>query len=477
MKTKISILLAGLACFAFCQAALSKTITTLDLDITTKAQVFPAGTRPGGYMITAKTKGGKVVKSIYLTSLGPWRKHLELPDGDYVISIQMLNSNRKPLGKPVVKPYKVDSKGPVTLEVPTDLKIRVYDIKGGEAAWIEGKSTSGSLRTTTSQQVHAGRGDSALSDVARALLPGEWAELGTKGFDNGKIFYTRRGTILVYADEAVWDNVRKKLLFLGAQHGGTPDVGRFLSYDGKSNAWKVLPLPDYSRIPVTHAYSMETLDPATGILYYRRHNTPFVAAYDSRSNVPSWSRILEDRNLWRLNSTCGLEYFPEMEGLIIYQATRKRLLLYRPKIDKLQVLAADLGPSTYHEAARYDPVYKTMFFGGGNKSRHIWQVNSEGRVTALPDSPVIWGITHTVSVVDPTSGNFLLFARGGGFYEYDMAVGKWKTRDTSTLPFIAHYDGHGVIAAPIRAYGVILFIVTKGRGIGAVYVYRHDGHR
>ena len=131
MKVTICILLAGLGFFTNYLAAQSQTITTLDLDITTRAQVFPAGTKPGGYMITAKTKGGALVKSIYLTSLGPWRHHLPLPDGDYLITIQMLDSNRNPLGKPVVKPYKVNSNGPVTLEVPANLNIQVYDIKGG----------------------------------------------------------------------------------------------------------------------------------------------------------------------------------------------------------------------------------------------------------------------------------------------------------------------------------------------------------
>ncbi len=129
MKAKIAILLVGISLFFYCNITQSKTITTLDLGITTKEQVFPAGTRPGGYMITAKNKSGVLVKSIYLTFLGPWGQRMQLPDGDYLITIQTLDSNRNPLGKPVVKPYKVDSSEPVTLVVPADMNIRVYDIK------------------------------------------------------------------------------------------------------------------------------------------------------------------------------------------------------------------------------------------------------------------------------------------------------------------------------------------------------------
>ncbi|MEM9058055.1 MAG: hypothetical protein AAGD86_11285, partial [Pseudomonadota bacterium] len=96
------------------------------------------------------------------------------------------------------------------------------------------------------------------------------------------------------------------------------------------------------------------------------------------------------------------------------------------------------------------------------------------------DAPVGLGITASVLTVDPVSGNFLAFATGGVFAEYDPVADAWQTHDR-TVPFLeTHYQANreavATVAAPIPAHGVVMFLQYLGSGKGGprVWLYRHS---
>ena len=118
------------------------------------------------------------------------------------------------------------------------------------------------------------------------------------------------------------------------------------------------------------------------------------------------------------------------------------------------MLGKKLGQYAYHEIARYNPVHKVIVFGGGNDSkgfvsREMWKLNADGKVTKLHEAPISIGITHTIFVVDPVTGQYLVFARDGSVYEYDVVADDWKKQPGEKKPPIFTF-GADLSAGPAR---------------------------
>src|SRR5262245_62717434 len=75
---------------------------------------------------------------------------------------------------------------------------------------------------------------SPLSDVATAVQPGQWAEVTTTNFNAALLDDGGAYTVFWFAEDIVWDEARRQLLFVGGGHGSDAE---FLTYRESTNAW------------------------------------------------------------------------------------------------------------------------------------------------------------------------------------------------------------------------------------------------
>ena len=310
----------------------------------------------------------------------------------------------------------------------------------------------------------------ALSDVAAALQPGQWAELATEGFNQATLGDGDSYSVFWYAEDLAWEEAHRQLLYVGGGHGSDAE---FLTYDEASNRWSVrkpggaIPWDDN----FSHAYDQLALIPALGRLYFRQ---PAFSPSDRLEiyhiATASWSRSAP---MPRLPACCGaLEYFPELGGLVMV-AGAGPIYLYEAATDAWSTLSNGTAVGSYHNFAEYSPVHRAMLFGGGEEANGaaLYLLRADRQITRLNDAPSRMGTTHSVVSTDPVTGHFLVFFNSAA-YELDPRSQAWAALPAP--PWLAHGEPgvFNVVATPIPTYGVIL--VAKYAGDNSrVYVYRH----
>src|SRR5262245_31505984 len=119
-----------------------------------------------------------------------------------------------------------------------------------------------------------------------------------------------------------------------------------------------------------------------------------------------------------------------------------------------------MGP--YHNFAEYSPVHKVILFGGGNGSSDLYKLDAAGKVTALKKAPIGLGTMQSIVTLDPVSGDFLIFGKGGSFYVYDVTSDAWKRQGGKVPIFeptrVADNKVWHVTATPVSTYGVTMFV-------------------
>jgi hypothetical protein len=303
-----------------------------------------------------------------------------------------------------------------------------------------------------------------LSDAAQALLPGQWVQLPTTGF-NDALLKDGDYNLFQYTEDIIWDPVSKQLLFVGGGHGSN---AAFISYGEVSNAWQTRSLPgSYWSTNFSHAYDHSTIIPSLGRFYHRQPGGgDRLEIYDIGSNT--WTRSAPLPNG---QQCCGaVEWFPEL-GRIVYVDGDYGVFAYDPATNQWSTLSntlSSMGP--YHVFAEYSPVHKVLLFGGGNGSSAIFRMNASGQITRIsPDAPGEMGTTHSIVTLDPNSGNFLVFYSSSNWYEYNPTTNEFR-RMSGTAPFGAVFD---TVATPVSTFGVTLFAKYNGNS-SSVYLYRHS---
>lgn len=132
--------------------------------------------------------------------------------------------------------------------------------------------------------------------------------------------------------------------------------------------------------------------------------------------------------------------------------------------------APALGQSTYSSIALRSPAIDVVA-GGGDGSPGLWKVDGAGRVTACPNCPVNFGIGQTITTVDPASGDLLVIRSDSVAYRYSARQNAWLPLSLGNAPrFGVIGAGSKIVAIPIAAYGVIMFLFG---GVPAVWLYKH----
>ena len=326
-------------------------------------------------------------------------------------------------------------------------------------------------------------GESELARTAARLKPGEWSELKTKNFSRS-LLDTPGSFITAFSDDAVWNSRTQEFWFLGSGHGdrSTGQQGRLIKYSADNDSWTVVSVPEALH-EIGHGYDHNAMNPATGDFYHRKYFTREVHHYDPIRK--SWSALPAWPDGYYVSVTGGLEYFPELGGLVYINGGGKEssigyALLF--KDNKWKELRSGLHFGEYHTFIEYNPVHRVVLFGGGEwyqrgESRELYQIDAEGKVSKLKDAPLDLGTHETIFTLDPASGKHLVFGRDRTFWEYDVKADKWHRLDKK-VPFFTDtsYDNpvQGTIAAPLGDYGVVMFVSYHAN---RVYVYKHSEHR
>lgn len=314
-----------------------------------------------------------------------------------------------------------------------------------------------------------------LSDLAASMQPGEWRELTTSGFNQGAILVPpgNVGTILEYTDKAQRNPVTKKIWIIGCARGTNQDYtcsttgvddSDWIEYDEATNSWRRM--PSTAIYTHYHGYNHAAMDPATGDYYYYQM-TNRIAKYSNGqlSTLPG------------INSTSpplytAMEYFPERNALVLVAGELKQLYTMVLGSNSWTSTSVSLPLGQYHNIMKYSARHKLLFIAGGvNNSSGLLKMDAQGVVTRAADAPTSLGISSNcpIHVVDPVTGNFLVFSTNGTTYEYNPVSNAWSTQGTH--PLGAEFDQMAV-AVGVPEYGVI-FATKYDFGRSKVYLYKH----
>jgi len=226
----------------------------------------------------------------------------------------------------------------------------------------------------------------------------------------------------------------------------------------------------------SHAYGHNTVDPATGTLYFRQ---AFTMKFFKYSNG-AWTSIPTPPT--QSSQCCGaLEYFPEMKKLL-YLDGDWGLWAYDPSANSWVELAnanvanatpglPNLPMASYTDFAVYNPVQKVVLFGGGSG---LYKVDASGKVTTMRAPPVGLGASQAVVSVDPVGGKNIVLS-GSSMYQYDSSSDAWTTLAIALPSVLTSLGGvgDGLVETTVTTYGVIMYTKYSNNS-SAVYLYKHS---
>ena len=321
-------------------------------------------------------------------------------------------------------------------------------------------------------------GSSVLAQTAASMQPGEWKQLTTNGFNNGGILEVScaPSNVVEYADSGTWDPISKQFLFYGASHGSCYGQ-KLLIYRESDNSWGTGPLYPGSCSGnngcFEHAYHQNTMNPATGDLFYRPYGSNSIHKYATNGNQ-QWSTTTAQVPNGTSNCCGAIEYFPEMGGIVWINGPFKSLHLLNSSTGQWSTLATNLAIGGYDNVIEYSPVHHVMLIGGGrNAGRVLYKLDASGQVTRLADAPtdVLAGSIYSLSSIDPVSGNLLGFSPEGNYYEYNVATNAWR-QIAGQHPLKDAYGEYFELAeASLTTHGVSMFVKHAP---AAVWLYKHS---
>ena len=328
--------------------------------------------------------------------------------------------------------------------------------------------------------------ETALGQLAAFMAPGTWAELPTLNMVPTLFADGLGGSILDYAEDGAWDPVTQQFLFIGCDHpkDANGDLARFVAYSAATNAWRILPTPYWIPNSIMHGYDHNAIDPVDGVFYHREYSQRSVYRYDIAAGT--WSQLPTVPTDVMGYAVCcmGLEYFPELEGLILASSTSTGVpdeaYLYSDITGQWSRIAEGSPIGTYNHFVEYNPVHRVVLFGGGtDDNRQLYSISATGVVTPHPDAPLPLGVQSAIVTVDPVGGDFLVLGKNGEFYSYDVLTDTW-TALPGSVPIFSPVRGTELVwhtlATPVSTYGVVMFVkfyFEEPTSQAWVYLYKH----
>src|SRR5262249_34834276 len=162
-----------------------------------------------------------------------------------------------------------------------------------------------------------------------------------------------------------------QLFYVGQDHGEPDQTQAFVSYSEATNSWSTLPSTSWMHVGSTpsHGYDHMALDPVHRYFYVR---SPYMGTttYKYQIDNQTWTPIASNNLMSYVQCCGGLDYFPEMNGVIWVQGgevgNTGGVFLLSDSTGQWsrvgQINTYVMG--SYHNFAEYNPVYKVVLFGG-----------------------------------------------------------------------------------------------------------------
>lgn len=318
-------------------------------------------------------------------------------------------------------------------------------------------------RTTTSVST-------ALSAAAATIGAGQCRKLSTTLLGSTLIFGSEGANFIQWGVSAYYDPVRDEVGFIGKRDG--TEAYHWLVYDEAGNSWSNSRALWSSGTTLGHGYDQNTIDPATGDVYFRDWDNTI------RKYSGSWTSFSGPTTT---EVAGGLAWFP---GVGLCYADGRGLQKYS---DGSWSALQTRNDGSYHDFAEYNSTANVLIFGGGNSSAY-YKCTSGGTVTSIASPPYTLGSAasgpHGLVVSDPNSDRLIAWNYGTDWRQYDIGDDAWTTLTQSSgdgsspqtgLPNLSAGASNSVVVCPVPDYGVILFIQYLGSGStpAGVWVYKH----
>jgi hypothetical protein len=309
----------------------------------------------------------------------------------------------------------------------------------------------------------------SLADIASRMSAGQWIQIVTSGLTTS-LFVDGANSTLDYMDKGCYDPIHRKVTFIGHAHYGDQ---RWHEFDEASGRWSNLPDPPWdtggSASPpfIGHGYQHNTVDPVTGDLFYRQFDSNTIRWL--RRSTGTWTTTAAAPNT---SVAGGLEWLPTIGnqgGLVLFLAPAVHL--WDKATGVWRTAANALGPSTYSSIALRSVPHGVVLIGGGDGSSALWKIDGAGRVTACARCPIEFGIGQTITTAEPVTGELLVIRSDSVAFRYAVGTDAWSPLSLIGAPRFGVVDaGSDVVAIPIAAYGVVMFLFGKAP---AVWLYKH----
>jgi hypothetical protein len=312
-------------------------------------------------------------------------------------------------------------------------------------------------------------GSSALRVQANAMEAGQWIELTTTGLTPA-MFRDGANNTLDYMDKGAYDPIGKQIRFIGQSHYGDQ---RWHSYDEPSNTWATLPDPPWdtggAAYPnfIGHGYQHNTVDPATGDFFYRQFGATQPRAF--QRSTGTWSQLPASQ---ATSIAGGLEWLPSIGaqgGLILHAGSEVHR--WDKAANAWTRFTGLSGAGPYHNTALRSVPHGVCLLGGGNNSNKLWKIAGSAGPVSCADSPETFGIGQSITTADPVSGDLIIIKSNSAAYGYSVTSNTWYAMNMANAPvFGAINSGSKIMAIPIAAYGVVMFLFGNA---AKVYLYKH----
>jgi len=321
---------------------------------------------------------------------------------------------------------------------------------------------------------------STLPTLAASMAANEWCQLATinnTGLADVMNDVGEEGYISEFANSAAWDPINEKFHFIGAHHG-TTYIGRHVVYTRATNAWTVSTWPGgcqsgtASSPCFNHAYDHNTVDPATGDVYWRHYNDGKTVRRGTNQGT-TWSTL---PTFQATQGQCCLvmKWFPARGGIVWVDPDWGAWLWSKASnswsriADTSQnetglVDLSGMGVSNTSLTGMYSPAKQVMIVAGQTS---VWKLDANGAWTHLAAAPITLGTNRTSLAADPVSGDFVVLQNGSSTMRRlsPDGVGSWSTISVSVPAALMEMNGpgDGLVNAPITNYGVIMYVKYTG---------------
>jgi hypothetical protein len=280
--------------------------------------------------------------------------------------------------------------------------------------------------------------------------------------------------MLGYQDKGCWDPNTKQVRFFSHKHLSD---NALYEYNEGSNRWRdVFKLPEDTPFTFPHGYQHNTIDPATGDLFYMMKGGDPIRRWDRATDDFATTTISNPSPNGGSTLAGAIEWLPSIgaQGGLIFICDNVVKRWTKTGIDTgtWATVQQDGGlDQSNHSIAQRSVPGNFVYVGGGNNNSNIYKVGPTGGLTALAQQtsdPI--GIYGSCSVADPVTGDLITVrANGAGSY-FDDSDGVWRNMTGDRAPPNFGADIKDVVAIPISTHNAIMFVDGQAH---RAWLYKH----